>query len=236
MSTGSFRGSSRRGRTQFTRSSRSLCRRHPVAALLSGAALSGAALLVFAAGPLMAQQTTPADPAVPGVDRPTSVTPWSGPPGTEVTVRGELLPAITPVHVALGGTRTGFEALSLALTTRWGELEEMVAIPDWARNDRAHRFIIFDAYFSPLATSALFHVTGPDGTILRIGRVAEVHEGCVALDGDDDQRYSLTGALEGISVGDRLELEAVILEETPCAGGVPVRVTDFQRFSPAPRP
>ena len=224
-------GLSRGVRPHFTHPSQFSRRGCPLIALVSAAAL-----LLFAAGPLVAQQTAPADPAVIGVDRPTSLTPWSGPPGTEVTVRGELLPAITPVHVALGGTRTGFEVLSLTLTSRSGELEEMVAIPDWARNNRSHRFIIFDAYFSPLATSALFHVTGPDGTILRIGRVAEVHEGCVAMDGDDDERYSLTGPLEGISVGDRLELEAVILEGTPCAGGVPIRVTDFQRFSPTRSP
>lgn len=194
--------------------------------------LMGAMVFTFGANPLVAQDLTPADPPAPEVDRPTSVTPWNGPPGTRVTVRGELLPAITPVHVALGGTRIGFEALTLTLTSRSGGLEETVEIPQWARNDRVHRFIISDAYFSPLALSALFHVTGPDGTILRVGRVAEVREGCVAMDGDDEERYSLTGALDGVSVGDRLEVEALILEEAPCAGGVPVRVTAFERSSP----
>lgn len=198
--------------------------------------LGTAVLLLSLAGPMAAQDPTPADPAVPGVDRPTSVTPWSGPPGTKVTVRGELLPALTPVHVALGGTRTGFEALTLALTTRYGELEEMVEIPEWARRDRAHRFIIFDAYFSPLATSPLFHVTDHDGTVLRVGRVVEARDGCIALDGDDEERYSLSGELDGVSVGDRLELEAVLLDTSPCAGGVSVRVLEFQRFTPARSP
>lgn len=201
-----------------------------------GTVFGSVALLMVLSGPVAGQEPTPADPAVPGVDRPTSVSPWSGPPGTKVTVRGELLPALTPVHVALGGTRTGFEALTLALTTRYGELEETVEIPEWARRDRAHRFIIFDAYFAPLATSALFHVTDPDGTVLRVGRVVESRDGCVALDGDDEERYSLYGDLNGVAVGDRLELEAVILEDTPCAGGVPIRVLEFQRISPARSP
>lgn len=198
--------------------------------------LTGVTIFPLGVGPLGAQDLTPDATPVLEVDRPTFVTPWKGPPGTRVTVRGELLPAITPVHVSLGGTRTGFEALILTLTSRSGGLEETVEIPQWARNDRVHRFIISDAYFSPLALSAIFHVIGPDGTILRVGRVAEVREGCVVMDGDDEERYSLTGTLDGVSVGDRLEVEALILEDAPCAGGVPVRVMDFKRSSPTRDP
>ncbi len=200
-----------------------------------GKGVSALLLLLFLAVPGMAQEPPTADPQVPGVDRPTSLSVWKGPPGTKVTVKGEYLPAITPVHVALGGTRAGFEALTLALTSRWGELEETVEVPEWARRDRAHRFIIFDAYFAPLATTALFHVTGPDGSILRIGRVEEMGEGCVLVQGDDDERYSVEGGgLEGTSVGDRVEFEAVILESEPCVEGIPVAVREFLPL-PTPR-
>jgi hypothetical protein len=176
-----------------------------------------------------AQEPPTADPPIPGVERPTWLSPWSGPPGTLVTVRGELLPAITPVHVALGGTRAGFEALTLALTTRYGELEETVRVPEWARRDRAHRFIIFDAYFAPLATTALFHVTDPDGSILRVGRVTGLRAGCASFAGDDEERYAVEGELDGLSVGDRGEMEAVILESAPCGQGIPVRLREFRR-------
>ncbi len=195
---------------------------------IAGKGTTALVLTLVLAAPGMAQEPPTSDPQVPGVDRPTSLSVWKGPPGTQVTVKGEYLPAITPVHVALGGTRAGFEALTLALTSRWGELEETVEVPEWARRDRAHRFIIFDAYFAPLATTALFHVTDADGSILRIGRVAEITEGCVAVNGEDDERYSVEGGgLEGVSVGDRVEFDAVILDATPCAGGIPVVVREF---------
>jgi hypothetical protein len=164
-------------------------------------------------------------------ERATLFEPVSGPPGTQVHVRGYFLPAITPVHVALGGTRTGFEALSLSLTTRTGDLEETVFIPEWARRDRAHRFIIFDAYFSPLSTSGLFHVTGPDGSIIRTGVVESVNGSCVVLQGEDGEVYTLSGELTGsLDPNDRVEAEGRIRSDSPCGEGVPIQVTRIQRL------
>jgi len=191
--------------------------------------LFGWVIALGGASAAMAQE--PSDEGVRPTERTTLFEPLSGPPGTQVQIRGYLLPAITPVHVALGGTRTGFEALSLSLTTRYGDLEETVLIPEWARRDRAHRFIIFDAYFSPLSTSGLFHVTGPDGSVLRTGVVESVTETCAVLQGEDGEQYGLTGELvASLEPGGRIEAEGRIVSESACGEGVPILATRIQRL------
>ena len=161
--------------------------------------------------------------------RPTTLTPSSGPPGTVVTVRGSFLPAITPVQVALGGTQSGFEALRLVLTNRAGEMEEVVEIPDWAKRDRAHRFIIFDAYFSPLSASPLFHVTDENGLLVRRGKIEEVRGGCVFLRGDDEELYILMDAGPDLAVGDGVSVEGRLASSGPCGEGLALQVTQLTR-------
>ena len=175
--------------------------------------------------PLDGQQRGAVPDGVHGMQsRPVALSPGSGPPGTPVTIRGSFLPAITPVQVALGGTQSGFEALKLVLTTRGGELEEVAEIPDWARHDRAHRFIIFDAYFNPLATSGLFHVTDAEGMIQRQGVIEEVSANCVLFMGDDQERYGLVGAGAGLSAGDTVVVEGRFAESRSCGNGLVVQV------------
>lgn len=171
-------------------------------------------------------QTTPE--AVHGLQsRPTTLSPSSGPPGTAVTVRGAFLPAITPVQVALGGTQSGFEALRLALTNREGVLEEVVEIPAWAKRDRAHRFIIFDAYFSPLSASPLFHVTDENGVLVRQGLVEERSANCLILRGDDEERYILQGVDQVLAVEDVVVVEGRFGGSSACGDGLVLQVINL---------
>jgi hypothetical protein len=159
---------------------------------------------------------------VHAVERPTQLLPASGPPGTEVTLRASLLPALTPVQVAIGGTRSGFEALTLALTDHNGELVETVTVPSWAARDRAHRFIIFNAYFSAVyAATGLFHVTDEEGRVLREGSISTSEGGCPLLHGVDNEQYALVGAVDGsLRPGTRVVVEGRLTRSEPC-GEVP---------------
>jgi hypothetical protein len=168
--------------------------------------------------------------SVHAVERPTYMSPASGPPGTTVILRASLLPALTPVQVALGGTRSGFEALSLALTDRNGDLVERVTIPAWAARDRAHRFIVFNAYFSSVyAAIGLFHVTDIEGKLLREGVVTNHGPDCPTLAGVDNEIYSLMGNLPSLEVGARVTVEGHVVPSAECAEGVTLQVASLER-------
>ncbi len=167
--------------------------------------------------------------------KPSSISPKSGPPGTEVRVRGAHLPAITPVNVAFGGTRSGFEGLSFILTTTEGEVEDRVRIPEWAERDRVHRFIIFDAYFDPISMTEIFHVTDEDGKLFREARVLSRESGCVHVQGRDEDEYYLVGGTDAIeetlSYDGWITFEGRPIESTQCSTETPhVEVVSAQRL------
>ena len=124
-----------------------------------------------------------------------------GSPGTQVTVRGRDLPGVTPVHVGIGGIRSGFEDLSLSLTDEFGELEVSVEVPDWAQPNRIHRFIIFDVYFRPIAYSKEFYVTDAEGLIWRRGEITHRNTRCAVLLTGEGEDYVLIGDVEVLRIG-----------------------------------
>jgi hypothetical protein len=147
------------------------------------------------------------------------ISPRVGPPGTRVTLSATRMPSLTPVQLAIGATRSGFEALALGLTTIDGDLHESVVVPAWAKSDQIHRFLVFNLYFSAvLAESALFHVTGADGSVVREGVVTRAEPGCLALAGDDGERYRLRGRTAELSVGERVRVEGKLSESSEGCG------------------
>ena len=56
-------------------------------------------------------------------------TPRSGPPGATVTVETKNLPAMTPIYLGLGATRSSFEVLTQLVTDQGGEMSEVVRGP-----------------------------------------------------------------------------------------------------------
>lgn len=102
------------------------------------------------------------------------------------------------------------------MTDMQGKIDLTVEVPAWAERDRAHVFIVFDFYFAPIALSSPFHVTGPDGTLLRRG---EVHEDgdCLTLLGDDGISYALAGDLSSVTDGVPVTVEGTVGSATACA-------------------
>ena len=151
--------------------------------------------------------------------RPTELSPRFGPPGTAVTVTAGLLPAITPVQLAIGATRSGFEGLALTLTDPNGALVETVTVPQWARRDQIHRFILFNLYFTAVyAESGIFHVTDADGRVVREGVLGSSGAACPTLAGDDGEHYRLGGGTEGLQPGARAVVEAILSESNEGCG------------------
>ena len=142
------------------------------------------------------------------------------------------LPALTPVYLGMGATRSSFEVLSQLVTSERGEMSTVVEVPNWATADRTHYFVLVDVYFRPLAVSAAFHVTGSDGTLQRRGRIADVAGSCLTLveTGEGQERYALTGGVQDLGVGDEVLVEAILAESPGCGQGTPLQVTRVERL------
>ena len=158
--------------------------------------------------------------------------PGSGAPGTEVTVETRDLPALTPVYLGMGATRSSFEVLSQLVTSELGEMSTVVEVPDWATPDRTHYFVLVDVYFRPLAVSAAFHVTEPDGTLRRRGAVADGEGGCLTLReaGEGQELYVLTGEVQNLALRDEVLVEATLGESPGCGQGTVLQVTRAERL------
>ena len=152
--------------------------------------------------------------------------PRSGAPGVEVTVETRDLPALTPVYLGMGAARSSFEVLRQLVTSERGEMSAVVEVPDWATADRTHYFVLVDVYFRPLAVSAAFHVTEPDGTLSRRGRITDGAGGCPTLReaGEGQELYVLTGDVQNLAVGDEVLIEATLSESPGCGQGTALQV------------
>ncbi len=159
------------------------------------------------------------------------VSPLYGPPGTEVTIYTENLPIQAAVHLGVGATRTGFEALFTAEQGMWGEVSGTITIPETAPVDRAVLLVAFDAIFAPIGLSEPFHVTRPDGTLRRTGRVTDEGVECTAFRDGDGYLYTLIGDTEGLEPGDEVAVDARYVEVSICQQGTTLEVV---RTSPAP--
>lgn len=153
------------------------------------------------------------------------VDPLYGPPGTEVTVFTENLPIQAAVHLGVGATRTGFEALFTAEQGMWGEVSGTITIPETAPVDRAVLLVAFDAIFAPIGLSEPFHVTRPDGTLRRTGRVTDEGVECLAFRDTDDYLYTLIGDTGDLEPGDEAVVEARYVEASICQQGTTLEVT-----------
>jgi hypothetical protein len=152
------------------------------------------------------------------LDKPHRLSAESGPPGTFVYLEVDLLPAETPLWLAMGAPRLGFEALSLALTNSQGQLRQQVAVPSWAGRDRSTRFIVFDAYFRPISMTRPFHVTAQDGSVLRQGQIGLKVGDCPTLVDEDGVAYALAEDYATLSVSQEVIVEGRLGAADGCGG------------------
>lgn len=154
------------------------------------------------------------------------IEPLHGPRGAVVTVYTENLPLQAKVHVGVGATRTGFEALSEGEQGMWGEVSGAIAIPETAPYDRALLIVAFDAIFAPIGLSDPFHVTRADGTLERTGRITDEGVECLAMRDGDEFLYTLVGNTDGLSDGDLVVVEARYVEMSACQQGTTLEVIE----------
>lgn len=152
------------------------------------------------------------------------VSPNHGPPGTVVSLYTENLPLQAKVHVGVGATRTGFEALHEAEQGMWGEVEATIIIPETAPWDRAVLLVAFDAIFAPIGLSDPFHVTRADGILRRTGQITDEGVECLAMRDTDGFLYTLIGNIQGLRAGEPAVIEGTYVEASTCMQGATIRV------------
>ena len=212
-------------------------RRHD-ASWLIGPGLAACALLLLTAAAEAQRRVAP-----DSLRMIQQVEPLHGPPGTEVTVYTENLPIQAKVHLGVGATRTGFEALYEAEQGMWGEVSGRITIPETAPWDRAVLLVAFDAIFAPIGLSEPFHVTRPDGTFLfvqpsanrslgrpdgtlqRTGEVTDEGVECLAFRDADGYLYTLIGGTGDLQPGDEAVIEGRYVEASICQQGTTIEVT-----------
>jgi hypothetical protein len=152
------------------------------------------------------------------------VTPLHGPVGTEVTIFTENLPLQAKVHLGIGATRTGFEALYEAEQGMWGEVSGTITIPETAPWDRAVLLVAFDAIFAPIGLSEPFHVTRPDGILQRTGEITDEGVECLAMRDTDGFLYTLIGNTDGLEPGATVVVQGRYVEASICMQGTTIEV------------
>jgi hypothetical protein len=91
-----------------------------------------------------------------------SITPSSGPPRTEVTLRAGGLPPGMNVEIGFGAANTNFEILGQARADSVGEVGMTVVVPAWAEAGRGYLFVVAPVNQPPRAASDTFRVTPPN--------------------------------------------------------------------------
>jgi len=152
------------------------------------------------------------------------VSPLHGPPGTVVTLYTENLPLQAKVHLGVGATRTGFEALHEAEQGMWGEVSGSITIPETVPWNRAVLLVAFDAIFAPIGLSEPFHVTRPDGILERTGEMTGEGVECPAMRDTDGFLYTLIGNVGDLEAGDPVVIEARYVETSICMQGTTLEV------------
>jgi len=159
------------------------------------------------------------------------IEPTHGPAGTQVTLYTENLPLQARVHLGVGATRTGFEAIVEVEQGVWGEVSGTIRIPETAPWDRAVLLVAFDAIFAPIGLSEPFHVTRPDGILQRTGEITGEGVECLAMRDTDGFLYTLIGETEGLREGQPVVIEGRFVEASTCMQGTTV---DVVRVLPPP--
>ena len=155
------------------------------------------------------------------------VAPMYGPAGTEVQIFTENLPLQAKVHLGIGATRTGFEALIEAEQGMWGEVGGTITIPETAPWDRAVLLVAFDAIFAPIGLSRPFTVTRADGIFQRTGEISDEGVECLAMRDGDGFLYSLIGNTDGLEAGQSVVLQGRYVEASICMQGITMEVVEI---------
>lgn len=165
-------------------------------------------------------------------NRSLGVTPNVGPPGIDVLLEGEGLPAGAELVIGFGAPRGNHELLESVRSTSNGEIRTTLAIPGWATADLAHYFFLNLPDEPPLVTSEAFHVARRDGSLRVDGEIGEAEQpDVVVLDGYFRDPYCIQGVdpeFAALPPGTGVSVIGTVGDASTCPRGIPVRMTSYR--------
>jgi hypothetical protein len=152
-----------------------------------------------------------------------TISPRGGPPGTDVAVQMEGLPARTTMMIGFGAPQAGYEWIGQEETDADGRLSATVEVPASAEENRRHYFFVTLPDQPPLGTSDAYHVTAEDGSLAVTGALTAEGSGFVAMRAEFDALYCLIGDVMA-EPGRQVTVEGRITSTTDCPDGIAVDV------------
>ena len=158
------------------------------------------------------------------------VSPPAAPAESEVQVSMGDLPPGMVVLVGFGGVGTPHEILTETTTDGAGTFAVEVRIPRWTERNRNHFFYMAYADQRPRVFSEPFLVCGPNGEVRLEGVIGDEGVECLAMRGDDDALYTLTGEVGTPAPGTRVVVEGRVAEMSTCQQGLTLEVREIRRM------
>lgn len=123
-----------------------------------------------------------------------SISPLSGPHGTEVSIRIDGLKPNQNYQIAFGEMEgCGYQVCEPVRSGASGSLVAAVEVPEWAHTHHYEVVMILAEDFVPVAVSDPFHVVDSDGLVRRQGVIGAAWPGCPSLEGEGNVTYALLG-------------------------------------------
>jgi hypothetical protein len=152
---------------------------------------------------------------------PLPLDPRGGAIGSAVVLKASGLPPDTNLLIAFANLQN-YQLIQRVLTDSTGSFTATSQVPDWAILDGVHYFFASHSDEIPLALSAGFHVTAPDGTARVEGTIERPATGCVDLKNAGDVVYHLVGNVGNPQTGARVTVVGTITDPAVCNGIGPV--------------
>lgn len=158
------------------------------------------------------------------VHQPT-ISPRSGPPGTEVTFRAAEMPYNSMLLVGVGVVGGGgHQMVGQGGSDVDGVFELTVRVPEWAEPGTSLYFFVATADQRPRAMAPVFLVSDESGVVRASGDVTDSDGPCGLTLTEGADRFGLVGETGGIRAGAPVTVEGEVVERPGCEDALVIRV------------
>lgn len=160
-----------------------------------------------------------------------SVSPRQAPPSASVRISASGFAPSSQVEIGFGPPNSEYEVVGSARTDADGALRTSLPVPDWAEAGRDYVWVVADADSHPKAVTATFQVqaNAGEGAMRVEGTITDEGVECPAMRAEDGTLFTLAGAPEWASPGDRVVVTGSVAQTSFCMQGTTIAVQTLER-------